>query len=167
MLTLEATGDTPITGNTTAFALNTINKALSRYTGVPFNSLCEFNGVYLGATDGGVFLLSGDTDDGTNIDSIATMGKHDFDVPNQKRIPNVYVGGSTVGELVLKIQADDGAAYEYTLTPTGQAGVHANRAKLGRGVQGRYWKPELRNRNGADFDIEDIELSVKVLGRKA
>jgi hypothetical protein len=167
MLTLESTTDVAITGNTIGYVLNTMNKALTRYTGVSFNSLTEFNGVYLGANDSGVFLLSGDTDDGTNIDSIATLGKHDFDNSQLKRVTDAYVGSTTVGELVLKLQADDGAAHEYTLTPTGQSGIHTTKVKTGRGVKGRYWQPEFRNRNGSDFDIEDIELSIKVLGRKS
>ncbi|MCK5611056.1 hypothetical protein KAR91_54790, partial [Candidatus Pacearchaeota archaeon] len=42
--------------------MNTENNAVTEYSNFDFNSMCEFNGVYLGGNSNGIFQMTGDTD---------------------------------------------------------------------------------------------------------
>lgn len=146
-------------------AMNTEKFGLTNYS-VAFNSFAVFNGVTLAANAIGIFALTGDTDNGAIISARAKAGQTDFGDSRHKRVKTAYVGLRTRGEMVLRVTADEGDEYEYPVISTGSADLHTERVKLGRGLKGRYWQPEIANVNGADFDLDSIELVPELLSRR-
>jgi hypothetical protein len=168
-LQLVATGASAKAINAAAsntLVMHTETMGLTTYSNFPFNSFAAFNGVYLGAGDAGLFVLSGDTDNGALIQSAARVGITDFATSYLKRVDRVYVGYRTTGDLVLRIFTDEVTQRDYLLRATGDAGLHGNHVRLGKGLDARYWQFEVRNRAGADFELNMIELKPVKLRRR-
>jgi hypothetical protein len=150
----------------TTLNLNTLNRALTLYEGWQFNSMVEFDGAYLAASADGIFKLEGDTDAGVLIDAAARLGVTDFGDPNVKKIDQAYFGYRAEGDLKLVIITDEHDVHEYRLESTGHEGVHNARAKLGKGMRGRYYQVGFENENGGDFRIDQGELRAVALKRR-
>lgn len=169
MLVLQATGyETAIVpgANAATIAMHTETQALTRYTNYPFNSFARFNGVYLGAKDDGIFALSGANDAGAMIQAAARVGITDFGTSHLKRVDRVYVGYKTNGDMILRVTTEDKTVRDYRMHGLGLFGSHTNIVKFGRGMEARYWQFELRNENGADFELDAMELKPFVLKRR-
>lgn len=150
--------------------------AMSRYDNFSFNSLAVVNGTLMGARDGGIFKLTGDTDAGVAIqaeiagdwtDRIQGEKGTEPD-PQLKRPRYVYLNASVDGVLafVLGCLEDGGEVdYSYSLPDITALGFVNNRAPLGRGIRSRYLRPVIRNVSGADFEINDGTVVVDSLAR--
>lgn len=154
-----------------AYAVNTSNGAVTTYDNYNFNSFATMNGKFYGATSDGIFELAGNTDNGTAIPASIKFGTTELStdtIPaeNMKRLPAVYLGVSTTGDMVLKVTAN-GLTNNYTLTPATASSLHTGRLLLGKGVESRYWDFEMTNVAGADFTLESILLRPEVLVRRA
>ncbi|MHB0965273.1 MAG: hypothetical protein ACYC36_02355 [Bellilinea sp.] len=157
----------PVVGSTfSTFAMHTEWQGLSQYTNYPFNSFAQFNGMYLGASSGGLFVLSGATDDGVNIDAVARVGVTDFGTSRLKKVEYAYVGYRTTGDCVLRMITNDAQTRDYRMPTTGETGLHVKRVKLGKGVIARYYQFEIRNLNGADFDLNTLEIKPTIQTRR-
>lgn len=168
VLQLQATGDLPAAqASGAALVWQADNNAITTYSNFPFNSFALVGGVALGASENGIFALTGDTDAGAAIAASVAFGITDFGTEYLKRVTAAYVGYRTDGKLSLTVTTDEHYKYQYTLEQRGRsAGLHANRKILGKGVRGRYWQVRIDNRNGADFDIDQLTLQADVLSRK-
>lgn len=178
MLRLYATGGAPQTrtaggsapvANPNTLVMHTERQALSQYTNFPFNSMCRFAGTYLGASDQGIFALSGNTDNGALISAAARVGISDLGTSFIKRVDRVYVGCRADGPLVLRIITDEGATRDYAVAapqPQYNNQLHGTHVRMGRGVEARYWQFELRNQNGSNFSVDMIELKPTKLRRR-
>jgi hypothetical protein len=166
-LRLVATGSTGAAGTTNAWALQTQRMALSTYDDLPaFNSLAQFNGVYLGATSAGIFALTGAADAATAIDAVLRTGSTDFSTSHLKRIERVWLQYETDGELTLTVITDGGVRTSYPLPPTGSTGLHGHSVKIGQGLKSKYWAFEVANVDGSDFSLDVIEPKPLVLQRR-
>lgn len=166
---LVATGRSPIAAGASqpvTLAMQTEALSLSTYSNYPFNSFAQFNGMFLGASDAGVFALTGATDAGVPIQAAARVGMTDFGTSHLKRVDRVYVGYRTDGNLVLRIFTDEVTQRDYLLTNSQRAGLHGNHARLGKGLLARYWQFEVRNQAGCDFSLDCIELKPTKLPRR-
>lgn len=148
-----------------AYVVNANTAAVSRYQGYNFNSFAKINGKYFGASDAGIYLLDGDTDAGAPIEASVLTGHEDYGVTENKRIPVVYMGVTTTGQVRLSVTTDKGATRVYALKQK-VAPLRTGRVELGKGVASRYWQWELTNMNGSDFEMESMELYPVVLTRK-
>lgn len=166
VMTGERAALTPPAGASNAIAMHTEAMALSTYSNFPFNSFALFNGLALGACDSGIFSLGGNTDNGALIQAAARVGISDFGTSFLKRVDRVYVGYRTDGNLVLRVFTDEVNVRDYLLSATGKSGLHGNHARLGKGLVARYWQFELRNQDGADFEMNMIELKPTKLRRR-
>lgn len=146
--------------------MHTESNALTTYSNYQFNSFAQFNGVYLGANDSGIFALSGATDNGVLIDAAARVGITDFSTSHLKRVDRCYVGYRTDGNMVLRVITDEINTRDYLLTATGKAGLHGNHVRIGKGLAARYWQFEIRNKDGSDFTLDTIELKPTPLRRR-
>jgi hypothetical protein len=143
------------------YALQTERQALTRYTNFPFNSFAVFGGRYLGASDDGIFELTGDTDAGVAIDAAARFGITDMNTSRVKRVEYVYIGARTAkGEkaLLLRVTTNETRQRDYGVKASISDGLHTTRVELGMGVESRYWQFELRNRGGADFSVDTVDV---------
>jgi len=169
-LQLVATGTTAAVGTTNAWALELTEKALSTYDLPAFNSLVNFNGVYLGATSAGIFALTGTADGAAAIDAVLRTGKTDFGTRNLKRIERIWVGYTCDGEMDLTVITTDDAGDElrttYRLPATGGTGLHGNSVKIGQGLVSLHWQFEAANVDGCNFSLDTIEPKPLILQRR-
>lgn len=156
----------PATGTASTLVMHTEQMGLTTYSNFPFNSFAAFNGVFLAASPSGIFTLGGATDNGAIIQAAARVGITDFATSYLKRVDRVYVGYRTDGNLVLRVFTDEVTQRDYLLTATGKSGLHGNHARLGKGLAARYWQFEVRNQDGADFQLNMIELKPVKLKRR-
>lgn len=149
-----------------AYALNSENRALTTYSGMPIRGLAKFNGVYLAAGPGGLFVLSGDTDAGAIINASVRLAATDFGDPHLKRVEQMYVQYRTTGDLTLKVILNEHEQYDYTLPAAGHTSLAPQRVKIGKGAKATYWQFDISNRDGADFDFDRISVDPLVTSRK-
>ena len=150
-----------------AWLVNTATKGSSRYSNFPFNSFAERSDGYYGAADDGIYRLQGTDDAGTDIGISIKTGLYDFGERRSKRVHDVFLGVKTNGGLVLKVTADEqGVRTEawYNVTEHGVQDNH--RAKVGKGLRGVYWGFELVNVDGADVDLDNLQLYPLTLTRR-
>lgn len=150
----------------TTLVMHTERGALSQYVNYPFNSFCVVDGVYLGASEDGLFALTGDTDDGAIIEASARLGITDFGTSHHKRIERVYVGLRTDGRMVLRVVTDDTKTRDYLVQRAPSEALHGAQVNLGRGLEARYWQFELRNQDGCDFSADMLEMKPIKLRRR-
>lgn len=141
---------------------------VSQYANYNFNSMCKFNGAYLGANESGIFVLdSGDTDDGSEIEAFFELVTSDYGIANQKRWRSMYIGYETEGDLMLTVRDDENNERVYDLQPTfPDLKQHSGKIGIGRDGKGRYWMVRIDNVNGVDFSVDRIVGIPVVLGRK-
>jgi hypothetical protein len=143
---------------------------LSEYDNYNFNSLTQFKGVSYGANDAGLHTLSGDNDEGAPITSELSSMMLDMGTSRMKRIRTAYLGYTAGGDLVLKVRSvSDGSLSEHWYKAREATAAEAPRegyVKVGQGLKSRYWQFELTNMDGADFEIDQLELYPLFLGRR-
>jgi len=152
--------------NFVTVSMHTEWQALTQYTNYQFNSYAQFNGVFLGANSTGLHALSGNTDNGVNIDAVLRTGVTDMGTSHLKKNEYVYVGYRATGDLMLRLNTNDSHVRDYRMAYNGETGLHVKRVKLGKGVIARYWQLEVQNINGADFDLNTLEIKPTILGRR-
>ncbi|MBF0591205.1 MAG: hypothetical protein HQL02_03870 [Nitrospirae bacterium] len=160
----------------TAWILNLKNRALSQYQGYDFNSLATLNGMTLGASKDGIFVLGGLTDNGAPIECSFETPTSDYSTPALKNIPDIYVTLSsstgrqqvdTPAPIRVKTITEGGLVRTYDATApvyrgntglSGQGGdgFYMARVRLSRGVVGRYWGIVVENVNGALINVLSI-----------
>jgi hypothetical protein len=135
---------------------------VSEYDNYTFNSLAYAPHEMIGCTDQGVYTMTGDDDAGAPIAAELTSMMLDFATSRQKRLSAAWIGYKADGELVLRVRAVDmDELVEYCFVGRNVSGAPAqqeNRFKLGKGLRSRYWQFELINKEGADFEIDQVEL---------
>lgn len=143
-----------------AYNLNT--GAPSFYEGFNFNSFAQVGNAYYGCNDAGIFLLSGETDNGAPINALLTTGKNGD--KGIYRIDAVYAGAQSEQPMVLTCRVE-GAEYTYTFR-SADDDMSPTRVTPGKGLRGRYWEFEVSNQDGADIEIDTLEADIAVSGRR-
>lgn len=135
--------------------------ALDNYA---FTGFGQYKGKRYGIRPDGLYVLEGDTDNGTRIDSFISLGNRNFGTAKQKRMRHAYIGASTDGRMVLKVIVN-GQEYLYAVKNP-STDMAEQRVDIGRGLRSNYWNFELMNREGADFEIDTIKFMPIVLERR-
>lgn len=165
LLELEATGDNgDALGQTGgAFTLNMKRRGLTQFTGYNFNSFAIHNGVTLAAGPNGIFAISGETDNGVAIDASFKIHAKGNEL---HRLRSAVVNCRADGDVVITVIPDEqDEGYEYTLSKSG-TNLSKSRAKLGRGIKAPNFQFEVRNVDGADFEIDYISIETTPTSRK-
>jgi hypothetical protein len=150
----------------TSLVLNLKNQALSLYSNYNFNSMCQFNGVPLGATGAGIFdLNSGTLDDGHEIDWSFRTAYLDLDYKASKRLRQAWLSCKTDGDMVVTVVQPDGTQYEYTAVPIDitEDGI---RVKFGKGIGSKYVALDFRNTSGNSIVMDTIRIHFDILDDK-
>ena len=158
-------GSTAVTGPV-VFSMNIGRQALTTYENYAFNSFAKYNGKFLGASDAGVFILTGADDDGTAINAVFRTGMTDFDTSYQKRASRLYLGYRADGDVTTRVITDETDVHGYLLHATSNAGLHGAHVPVGKGIKARYWQFELQNVAGSDFELDSLEVKPIVLRRR-
>lgn len=153
------------------WALNTDAKAFSEHRGLQFDSIATVKGRHFAAGPMGIVEITGKTDDGAAIDALVTPFLTDFGTGKFKRLPDIWIGASTDGELFVKVLTRDpatGAKLEDWYLCTGKQGDNSqpHRAEIGRGLKSTFWGLTLANVDGADFRLREIAMRPLVLDRR-
>lgn len=152
----------------TAWVMTPETKAVRTYSNYPFNSFAQIGEAFYGASDAGVYQMGGATDAGTAIQAALRTGWMDLGSKKLKRIDRAYIGATTSGNLLLKVQAttlDDTLLEQtYRMLPKVTDGPREHRVSVGRGFRSVYWTFELANDvDGADFELHDLQVLPMVL----
>jgi hypothetical protein len=152
------------------WAMNYESNAPSRYTGLPANSFCQFNGVSYLANAAGIYSYGADDDAGQPIRAAIMLPNTDYGSDNNKRLHDVWLAVRTpvqdAKKLRMKVIADNNAGYYYPVTPR-TTSMRASHVKVGLGLKGRFWQLGLTNIDGADFELESIAFTPIILKRNA
>lgn len=139
--------------------------AVSRYEGFNFNSFANIGGQMYGAMTDGIYLLDGNTDAGVNISSFALTGTDDFGDSHMKRVPKIYLGVASDGDLYVRTVTNTSDVHVYKINKTASDEVREQQTLLGRGVKSRYWQFAIENVAGSDFELESVEFFPVILSR--
>ncbi len=154
----------------TGWALDSAALAPTEYQGFDFNSMCTYKGINYAAKGDGLYKLEGSTDDGAAIAAAITLGQDDFGTSYEKKVERAYLGLRNDGSVVLKAILLDRASnqkteYWYELTEI-SAIIRKERIKLPKGLKAHYWQFELANVQGADFELDTMEVYPLILTRR-
>ena len=156
------------TSSLTGYALvvNVENNGISEYTNFNFNSFANFQGKYLAAGAGGIFELTGDNDNETDIDSLIRTGQEDGGTSLLKRPEDAYVGVKADDALEASVVVDGNVEYDGSPIDPRTDGIGTQKVKFGKGIKSRYWALQIENTNGCNFEVESAELVLKPVERK-
>jgi len=137
------------------WALHMDSMGSTRYENYDFNSFMTLDGKTYGVNSTGIHLLEGNTDGADTITASVDFGSLNFGTNNRKAVPYVYIGMSSNGKTVLKVESD-GRTYYYTARDS-TALMKTHRFELGRGLRSNFYGFTLQS-DGDAFDLHNIEF---------
>lgn len=144
------------------WVMNTENFGMSRYTGMPIESLAVVGGRVLALGEAGLYELAGDTDAGELIPAAIVSGRSMLGTASKKRIPDVFLTGTFAAEMDLTVGVYGAVKgdYTYTVARRDADSPRGTRVRLGKGLCSTYWKFTIANKNGGDFNINTMTADV-------
>ena len=145
--------------------INMKTGAVTEYNNFNFNSIVEYKGKYLTASDNGIYLLTGDTDDNANIDAYFRTGTVDRDNRMVNIPEEMWVKGEN-GNMTLDYTLDNSRTISLSINPVNSS-ISGTRVKLPKGVKSRFADFSVKNVSGSDFKIQSLRLMAYPIRRKA
>lgn len=161
-----------------AWVMNLESGAAWRYESYRVRAVAGVGDATFGVGPEGLLLLGGDVDAGSAIAAavewgVLALGPSDrAGLPTQdirkKIVHDMWVGSAGGDPLLLEVQVTDldNKWYPYTIPPMVRAAPQSQRAKLGVGLRGCYWRTRIRNIDGGQLNLIDLEATVSDLTRK-
>jgi hypothetical protein len=151
-----------------AWVMNSQSLAHSYYDGfVDFNSAAQLGKRAYMLSPSGLYELGGDSDDGKIIEAEVVTGQMDFGTIDRKRVEQIDLGYVASGDLQAVVSCEGFAPSDpQTLEVREMQTAHTSRVRVGKGMVGKYWKFELKNREGADFELFSIQSKVALSTRR-
>lgn len=166
----EATSVIRIGDDTFAtYAMTLRGAAVTEYAGVRFNSQAVIDGQLYIADESGVYLFDGNDDAGANIDASVYLGLSALGTQLKKAVPAAYFGYTATGTLLLKVITTDAGVKRvnvYKLSPVVRNATADNRITPSKGLHAVYWGFELANYEGADFELDTVQVWRMALNRR-
>jgi hypothetical protein len=141
------------------FCMNAATGGTTEYTGYSFNSVAKIGGRYYGANEQGLFLLEGETDNGTPIAANFGFGQLDFGAAHMKTLSYCYLG-TKAGQMRLTIDSlvcGKPAQFSYPSRRHGET-MRGVRFDLGRGMKSTYVMLTFSNIGGNDFEVDTVRF---------
>jgi hypothetical protein len=152
-----------------AWTLNPETTASAVFDNFGYESIVQTPDGTFGVNALGLFELTGADDAGDVITAVMQTGLTDFGAEGIKHVDAANIGYKSSGALLLTPQTFDQVSRDYPtfeLEKRDAADPRTSRFILGRGAYGRYWRFELVNKEGADFDVRDSSIDVAVSPRR-
>lgn len=154
-----------------AWTYNMQSAGVTRYENYPFNSFAKIGAEYYGLTSTGLYRLGGDTDDGVPIKAKIRLGMTDMGTRKMKRLPEVFMGYTGDGRMVLRViyvddKTGEKVGADYLMKPRPAGSKRESRFEPGKGLVAVDFDFELENIDGADFSVTNIEFSPMVVDRR-
>ena len=122
----------------TTLCTNAKTGAATEYTNYGFESFCRApDGNYYGIKAGGLYLLSGETDDGAKVNSIVDYGDIDFGTSELKHLLAAYANVASSEYMALLI-TQEGDEYEY-LARSCSDQIKTQRFDTGKGLRANFF----------------------------
>ncbi len=134
--------------------------ATVQFTNYDFESFAELDGSLYGVNEDGLFLLEGDDDDGTDIDSEFGFGFIDFAARTMKRLRFLCADIKSTG-IDFTVETENGDIESYTLSASTE--TTTKKTSINRSLKGRRFEITFANIAGGDFIIGSIDLMVSFL----
>lgn len=148
------------------YALNTKNIAHTEYTNYNFNSYFKLANIYYGVTNTGIYKLTGDLDIASAIQTEVALPISSFDKQGMKACQDAIILGRLVGDMEVQLVFDEQEAREgFIVTSDTREGLHRIRVRIPKGLKGAVVQPKLKNVDGSNFSINNLELFIKELQR--
>jgi hypothetical protein len=147
-----------------SWAINLATGAVSKYEQFNFTSFAYDGTRLLATADDGIYVLEGDDDNGTDISAFVDIGPQTFGSPYLKRVTTAYLGLTNDDDMQLVQETDDGTISTQTMDYSGD--LRLRKLLLPKGQSGNYHRFTLKNKRGADFTLDSIELIPDVLSRR-
>jgi len=129
-------GSTDI-NNSVAYVLNITTEESTRYTNYDFMHIITIGGKHYGVKSDGLYLLQGDTDDGTAINGSIKTKDSDHGVYASKRLAYIYMDSESPTTITPFV---DGVE-----KPKHASSFGGRKTKMARGNKGRYWQLKVEN----------------------
>lgn len=154
-----------------AWTYNMESAGVTRYENYPFNSFAKLGNDYYGLTSTGLYKLGGDTDDGAPIKAKIRLGMTDMGARKMKRLPEVFMGYTGDGRMVLRViyvddKTGEKVGADYLMKPRPAGSKRESRFEPGKGLVAVDYDFELENIDGADFSVTNIEFSPMAVDRR-
>lgn len=148
------------------YVLNTFNTAHTEYTNFSFNSYFVLNGKVYGVNSSGVYELSGDLDVASTIAAEVHLPVSSFEKQGLKACSDAFVLGRLAGDIELCVVLDEQEERTSLVTYSDtREGLHRIRTKIPKGLKGSVWQPKIKNIDGSNFAINNLELQLRELQR--
>lgn len=153
-----------------AMSMNAATKGVTEYSNYEFTALTEFNGTVYGVDGTGLHRMEGADDAGTPIAASLRTPLLRLGAGTELRIDSAYLGYRSDGTLQMKVVYIDARGSKrgevYDLQELPARDQRPGRIKVGKGLKSVYWAFELSNSDGADFDLDALEILPLVTARR-
>lgn len=157
---------------TEVYALHATTLGISRFEGTVWDDavgIAAHDGELYAAETNGLYLNSGTTDDGDDIDAYVQTGQDVYgDATREKYFEQVLLYGVAAdGIAVTTVVWQSGTETEYDYESAAMAGDEnlVRRVKFGGGVRGTSWGLRIGNIDGGAFSLRNVEGAV-IIGNK-
>jgi len=159
-----------------SWCMNIRNSGTSEFLNFAPTSVARVGNKYYGTFSDGIYELSGDLDNGDEINATAELGidtfegayRDDQDVAYRKKQSHgAYVNLRSDGRfaVTVKIDEDNERIYEIAKHPN-KDGLHQRRVQIARGLEGINWQFGFKNIDGSDFFLKGFRNLPVVLKRR-
>ena len=149
-----------------SFVLNTKTAGFGAYTNFPFTSLFKVGTNFYGITADGLYQLTGDSDNGAEIQAAIVTGPSNLGSSDVKRFPSAYAH-MRGGEIEVSAKIDEAEEWmEPENALQDREGLRPEYISMARGVKGVYIQLKIKNADGSDFSLAKFEQNFVDTGRK-
>lgn len=148
------------------WAVNCITGGHAAFTNYKFNGMFKIGGKFFATSESGLFEITGQEDNGNEIESYVATPLTDFGTMKLKSVPDVYIHMRSDGESQFRLVTDeDTDRSAYVLSYDERGGVHRRRKQLHKGIKGTNWQVEIKNKNNSRLEVAQIDMPIAVLAR--
>jgi len=153
-ITLKFSGGNP---STLALRINTKLAALSQYSNFNFTSVCYYNGVLLGANNGGIFSVDQEDDLGVSINSFFEIFGADFNSNYRKFIRSSTISG-VFDKIRVSVVADSVECTAHDSLYDATVEQKSVSIDMNKDDRGKYIGVKISNIDGSDYSIDGVSL---------
>ncbi|MDY0190706.1 MAG: hypothetical protein RBR22_08235 [Desulfuromonas sp.] len=144
------------------YAVNAVSGAVSRYSNFGFKQFASTSNFTYAINDGGLYKLSGTSDDGDLLSASIDFGASDYGTAQGKRMSSVYAGIATDGTTYIRVTGDNGEEIVYKAVEHG----NESRALTAKGITARHWRIRLEVADASYADLDNVEVEIGVSQRR-
>lgn len=156
---LELAPDAALAAIFTALVMNAKTAGIGLYADFPLTSIFKLGLEYYGITADGLVHLSGNTDNGAQIDALIISGVSDLGAVEEKNVSEAYLTMRCEGELEFAVTYNERKRV-CKRGSTGKRGLSDIRFPLPLGAAGNQVQIAVKNVDGADFDFKKADITV-------